>query len=47
MGKREEKKAMNDYRLLFLFHAGRHLGHGPVDGGILVQVREVLAAEDG
>lgn len=35
------------YRLLFLLHARGHLRHGPVNGGIFGQVRQVLAAEDG
>lgn len=41
------KENENYYRLLFLLHARGHLGHGPVDGGIFVQVREILTAEDG
>lgn len=35
------------YRFLLLFHPSWHLRHCPVDGGIFVQVGQILAAENG
>lgn len=35
------------YRFLLFFHPSWHLRHCPVDGGIFVQVWQILAAEDG
>lgn len=39
-------KSIKTYRFLFFLHPRRHLGHSPVNGGIFVQVWQVLAAED-
>lgn len=35
------------YRFLLFLHPCRHLRHCPVDGGIFMQVRQILAAENG
>lgn len=44
-----QKSASNidTYRFLLLLHPRWHLRHCPVDRGIFVQVRQILAAEDG
>lgn len=47
LGRSRDGRGSLTYRLLFLLHARGHLRHGPVDRGILGQVGQVLAAEDG
>nr|XP_035162312.1 uncharacterized protein LOC118154738 [Callithrix jacchus] len=39
-------KHSSPYRFLLLLHPGGHLGHGPVDGDAVVEIRHVLAAVD-
>lgn len=49
-GRGEERRGGNKhsspYRFLLLLHPGGHLGHGPVDGDAVVEIRHVLAAVD-
>ena len=44
--RRGGKKHSSPYRFLLLLHPGGHLGHGPVDGDAVVEIRHVLAAVD-